>query len=182
MSTRPEVVFLRWPAQSQERTRLREAGVPALLIVEGGVNPPTDVAPTEDWVRQPIPRCDIEARVSVLRQRTADTVPVLDPAGVLYYAGESVPMSNAQVAMMHCFLADFRRVVRRGELQEALADIRVGFSNNALDLHILRLRKRIARLSLELRTVWGRGYILGWAASEARSAPENPVHRVRVSS
>lgn len=161
-----KVVFLRWPAQSKERTRLREAGVPALLVVEGDAVPPTDVAPSEDWIRPPVARCDVEARVSVLRQRTADAVPVLDPTGVLYYGGESVPMSNAQVALMHCLLDDFRQVVRREQLKKALADIDVGFSNNALDLHILRLRKRIEKVSLELRTVWGRGYILEWAGSE----------------
>ncbi|WP_165985887.1 helix-turn-helix domain-containing protein [Streptomyces sp. YIM 98790] len=171
MSDARKVVFLRWPAQSHERARLREAGVPSLLVVEGGAIPPTDIAPSEDWIRPPVARCDVEARVAVLKRRTADSVPVLDPTGVLYYGGESVPMSNAQVAMMQCFLADFRQVVRREELQEALADINVGFSNNALDLHILRLRKRIARVGLELRTVWGRGYILGWADSDPRRSP-----------
>lgn len=162
------VVFLRWPAQKQERTRLREAGVPSLLVVEGSAVPPTDIAPSEDWVRPPVPRCDIEARVSMLRRRTVGAVPVLDPTGVLYYDDESVTISNAQVAMMHCFLAEFRRVVPRKELKEALAGINVGFSNNALDLHILRLRKRIAPVSLEIRTVWGRGYILEWAEAKAR--------------
>ncbi|NGO07864.1 response regulator transcription factor [Streptomyces sp. HC44] len=162
MSAR-DVVFLRWPAQASERTRLRETGVPSLLVVEGSAPPPTDIAPNEDWIRPPVARCDVEARVSVLRQRTASAMPVLDPTGVLYYANESVPVSKAQVAMMQCFLADFRQVVCREELKEALASINVGFSNNALDLHILRLRKRISRVSLELRTVWGRGYLLEWS-------------------
>lgn len=162
LSSPQRVVFLRWPAQSHERTRLRETGVPVLMVVEGSAIPPTDMALSEDWVRQPIPRCDIDARISTLLCRTTDAVPTLDATGVLYYQNESVPMSNAQVAMMQCFLTDFNRVVRREELQEALASIDLGLSNNALDLHILRLRKRIARINLKLQTVWGRGYILGW--------------------
>jgi DNA-binding response OmpR family regulator len=33
-------------------------------------------------------------------------------------------------------------------------------SRNALDVHMVRLRRRIAELSLEIRTVRSRGYLL----------------------
>ena len=39
-------------------------------------------------------------------------------------------------------------------------------TRNALDVHMLRLRRRIAELSLEVRTVRARGYLL--QAIEAR--------------
>ena len=45
-------------------------------------------------------------------------------------------------------------------LQDRLPD-RLGSSScNALDLHIMRLRRRIAPLGLSIRTVWRLGYLI----------------------
>jgi DNA-binding response OmpR family regulator len=33
-------------------------------------------------------------------------------------------------------------------------------TRNALDLHMMRIRQRIASLGLTVRTVWSRGYVL----------------------
>lgn len=156
-----DVKFLRWPVQSQERAQLRESGVPCLLVLEGSASPPTDLDAHEDWVRPPVARCDLEARVRTLQQRTGtDAVPALDPTGVLYFGGQSVPMSEAQSEMMKCFLADFGHLIAREHLKQALGRLNTGVSSNALDLHIMRLRERLVGLKLTLRTVWGRGYIL----------------------
>jgi DNA-binding response OmpR family regulator len=38
-------------------------------------------------------------------------------------------------------------------------------TRNALDVHVLRLRRRIAPLGLEIRTVRARGYLLQAAAN-----------------
>lgn len=85
---------------------------------------------------------------------------MLDPTGVLYFGGRAVPMSEAQSEMMRCFLAEFGRLVGRERLKEALGRLGSRASSNALDLHVMRLRKRIMDLDLSLQTVWGRGYIL----------------------
>ncbi|MFJ3221953.1 helix-turn-helix domain-containing protein [Streptomyces sp. NPDC086783] len=157
-----EVRFLRWPVQSHERDQLREAGLPCLLVLEGQAAPPSDISPTEDWVRPPVARLDLAARVHTLQRRTGtDFVPALDPTGVLYYGGQSVPMSEAQSEMMRCFLACFGHLVRRDRLKEALSRINnEAVTSNAIDLHIMRLRQRLDGVRLSLRTVWGRGYIL----------------------
>ena len=42
-------------------------------------------------------------------------------------------------------------------------------TRNALDVHILRLRRRIAELGLEIRTVRSRGYLLQTVAPAARA-------------
>lgn len=155
------VKFVRWPVQSAERNRLREEGAPCLLVLEGSATPPSDISPQEDWVRPPVAREDLEARVRTLQRRTGtDAVPALDPTGVLYFAGQSVPMSEAQSEMMKCFLAEFGHLIARERLKDALGRLNNEVSSNALDLHIMRLRERISGLKLTLRTVWGRGYIL----------------------
>lgn len=157
-----EVKFLRWPVQNIERNQLREAGLPCLLVLEGQTPPPKDISPTEDWVRPPVARLDLAARVHTLQRRTGtDFMPALDPTGVLYYGGQSVPVSDAQSEMMRCFLADFGHLVRRDRLKEALSRINnEAVTSNAIDLHIMRLRQRLDGVRLSLRTVWGRGYIL----------------------
>lgn len=157
-----EVRFLRWPVQSHERDQLREAGLPCLLVLEGQTAPPSDISPIEDWVRPPVDRLDLAARVHTLQRRTGtDFVPALDPTGILYYGGQSVPMSEAQSEMMRCFLADFGHLVRRDTLKDALGRTRnETVTSNAVDLHIMRLRQRLDGVRLSLRTVWGRGYIL----------------------
>lgn len=157
-----EVKFLRWPVQSHERDQLREAGLPCLLVLEGQTAPPSDISPTEDWVRPPVDRLDLAARVHTLQRRTGtDFMPALDPTGVLYYSRHSVPMSEAQSEMMRCFLADFGHLVRRDTLKDALSRINnETVTSNAIDLHIMRLRQRLDGVRLSLRTVWGRGYIL----------------------
>ncbi|MEV7130423.1 helix-turn-helix domain-containing protein [Streptomyces sp. NPDC093260] len=162
LTHKKEVRFLRWPVQSHERDQLREAGLPCLLVLEGQTAPPSDISPIEDWVRPPVDRLDLAARVHTLQRRTGtEFVPALDPTGILYYGSQSVPMSEAQSEMMRCFLADFGHLVRRDTLKDALGRIRnETVTSNAVDLHIMRLRQRLDGVRLSLRTVWGRGYIL----------------------
>ena len=41
---------------------------------------------------------------------------------------------------------------------------------NALDVHVLRLRRRLAPLGLAIRTVRSRGYLLEWTGMAATAA------------
>ena len=47
---------------------------------------------------------------------------------------------------------------------------------NALDVHVLRLRRRLARVGLVIRTVRSRGYVLELAGVESLAAPAEVVH------
>ncbi len=157
-----DVRLVRWPAESEVRDRYKKAGVPCLLIVEGGAIPPLCSGPWEDWVRPPISQVDFETRVRALRVRAHDhKKPQVDPSGVIQFGSQSVTVSATQAELLEVFVSQFDRVVSRELLQRRLAGSgRCRPTRNSLDLHIMRLRRRIYPLNLTIRTAWGRGYVL----------------------
>ncbi|MFH8616442.1 helix-turn-helix domain-containing protein [Streptomyces sp. NPDC017979] len=160
-----KVMFVRWPAQMDLRSRCRREGVPRLLVVEGGARPPVCIDPFEDWVRAPISKDDLEARVRALQNRlNSRRVPTLDAAGTLSFGGHSITVSNAQSELMDLLIERFGEVVYRGEFVHRLAERVPTVTRNSLDLHIMRLRRRLLPIDLSIRTVWGRGYLLENAA------------------
>lgn len=155
------VKFIRWPTEQHLRDLYRQERIPCLLVVEGGAKPPICSDPQEDWVRTPISPSDLDARVTALRQRSYERrTPVLDPAGTLTFRTTSVVMSSTHLDLMDLFVQRFGQVVYRCELMDVLTKRVPTSTRNALDLHIMRMRKRIAPLDLNIATAWGRGYAL----------------------
>jgi DNA-binding response OmpR family regulator len=158
-------MFVRWPAQIDLRNRAKRDGIPRLLVVEGRAQPPVCNDPIEDWVRPPISRDDLDARVRALKNRLdSRRVPTLDPAGTLSFGANSITISSAQTELMEVFVEQFGEVVYRSELAQRLAERVPKPTRNSLDLHIMRLRRRLSPLGLVIRTAWGRGYLLELAA------------------
>ncbi|GHH85166.1 hypothetical protein GCM10018793_52100 [Streptomyces sulfonofaciens] len=164
--------FVRWPAQANLRNHCKREGIPCLLVVEGGAEPPLCSDPREDWVRAPISRADLEARVAALRHRARSRrTPVLDSSGTLYFDAQWVTISTTQTELMELFVERFEAVVPRHELRQRLARSALNSpTRNSLDLHIMRLRRRLVPVNLAIRTAWGRGYLL-----EPFSETERPV-------
>jgi DNA-binding winged helix-turn-helix (wHTH) protein len=161
-----DVVFVRWPAQADLRTRCRKEGVPRLLVVEAGAQPPISNDPVEDWVRPPVPRDDLEARVKALQNRfNSRRVPTLDSTGTLSFGPHSITISTTQTELMRLLIDRFGEVVYRIEFVQCLAMRTPTLNRNSLDLHIMRLRRRLLPIELSIRTVWGRGYMLENAAA-----------------
>lgn len=155
------VRFVRWPAQADLRNHCRKEGIPCLLIVEGKAQPPVCIDSREDWVRSPISREDVEARVKALRCRAdARNSPIIDSTGVLHFNDQSLILSNTQATLMEAFVARFKKVVHRSELERLLTECVSSPTRNSLDLHIMRLRRRVTLVNLRIRTAWGRGYLL----------------------
>ena len=166
MATLDGVLQLRWPAEAVQRPALAEAGIPRLWLVEGGAAPPEHTDCSEDWIRVPAPEADVRARAASLAAR-ADR-PAVDTDGVLRWRSRLVSLPPLEHRLIDALLGRYEAVVSR----EALA--RAGWPDgspgrNALDVHVLRLRRRIAPLGLVIRTVRSRGYLL--AAGEV-SSPE----------
>jgi len=156
-----DVVFVRWPAQADLRSRYQLEGIPRLLVVEGGAVPPVSNDPIEDWARQPISRVDLDARVNALQNRfDSRRVPRIDSAGILRFGSHSITISTTQAQLMALLVDRFGEVVYRNEFTNYLATRATTLTRNSLDLHIMRLRRRLQSIDLSIRTVWGRGYIL----------------------
>jgi DNA-binding response OmpR family regulator len=153
---------LRWPAEASRRDQLVARRAPRLLLLESDAGPPSACDCMEDWIRVPAAEADVSARVRNLSQR-ADLhdsgAPSLDTDGVLRYNTGWVPLPPVEGRLTDALLTRFGAVVSR----ESLA--RAGWPDgapgrNALDVHVLRLRRRIAPLGLVIRTVRSRGYLL----------------------
>ncbi|HET8619585.1 MAG TPA: winged helix-turn-helix domain-containing protein [Acidimicrobiales bacterium] len=169
-----EVALVHWPAEQDRREELRRAGQPRLLLVERGAPPiPTDEL--EDWIRLPADDLDLRVRVEALRRRTDNdvgAVPALDDDGVLRMGDRWVSLPPVEARLTAALLERFGAVVSR----ETLA--RSGWpggspGRNALDVHVLRLRRRLSPLRLAIRTVRSRGYLLERADGTGQVAPEH---------
>lgn len=156
-----DVKLIRWPAEAHRREHCRSQGVPRLLVVEGGAEPPVAADVREDWVRTPLPRRDVDARVAAVRARCdAERRPHIDMNGVLHFDARSVTVSPTATDLLCCLIQQFGELVSRRELQKCLPGRERDSSRNALDLQVMRLRKRVKEVGLTITTVWGRGYLL----------------------
>lgn len=167
-----DVELLRWPHDQERREGLRSQGLPRLLLVDPDQPPPVVTDPLEDWVRLPASDVDVEARVRALLHRSGrhlEPRPTLDPDGVLRHGDGWVSLPPVEARLMSALLGRFGAVVSREQLARA------GWpqgapGRNALDVHMLRVRRRIAPLELVIRTIRSRGYLLEGVAAGGTAA------------
>jgi DNA-binding response OmpR family regulator len=167
-----DVTMLRWPEEAARRTRISEAGAPRLLLVAVGEEPPTVADCLEDWIRVPASEDEVRARVDALAVRSqahapdvtnghapASTGPELDDFGVLRVNGTWVALPPLEARLAEALLERLGAVTSRELL------VRAGWpagapGRNALDVHVLRLRRRLTPVGLAIRTVRSRGYLM----------------------
>ena len=164
-----DITLIRWPAEADRLPELRGARVPRLLLVDEGAPPPVVADEYEDWIRVPAPEEDLRARVEGLSRRAAaagEGAPEIDEYGVVRFNGAHTAVPPVEARLAELLIDRFGAVVGRPELSEA------GWpgghaSRNALDVHVLRLRRRLAEAGLSIRTVRARGYLLEPAVTAA---------------
>ena len=161
-----DVAVVQWPRESERRAALAVALAPRLLLVEAG-DPPAIEDCLEDWVRVPATEEDMKARMAALSVRARRHVPshpTLDRDGLLRYGGRWVSLPPVEARLTEVLLRRFGSVVTREGLVKA-AWPQGATSRNALDVQVVRLRRRLQPLGLRIRTVRSRGYVLEGSAS-----------------
>lgn len=158
-----DVVLVHWPEERHRLTELRRRGAPRLVLVADGADPPAPTGdPCEDWMRVPAGAADIHLRVATLRLRvtgSGSNEPAIDADGVVTHEDRRVPLPPVEARLMAVLVERGGAVVSRERLMRAgWPDSDPG--RNALDVHVLRLRRRLAPIGLALRTVRSRGYML----------------------
>jgi hypothetical protein len=164
-----DVVMVRWPGDEDRLDRLRAERRPRLLLVESGAAPPLPADDLEDWIRVPAQEVDMMARLAGLERRYRENgtvLPEVGEDGVLRMGRTWVSLPPVDHRLATVLVERFGAVVSR----EALA--RAGWpegspARNALDVHVLRLRRRLGPLGLVIRTVRSRGYALELAERDA---------------
>ena len=158
-----DVVLLRWPLEEPRRQRLADEERMRLLLVEGGAAAPRASDCLEDWIRVPADEADLRARIDGL------TPPPPRPRPGPSRCSTTTACCGSRAAGSRCrrsrpgsppaLIERYETVVSRDQLA------RSGWpkgapGRNALDVHVLRLRRRIAPLDLSIKTVRSRGYLL----------------------
>jgi two-component system OmpR family response regulator len=170
-----DVVLIRWPAEAVRRAQLAVRQMPRLLLLEDNAIPPQPMDCLEDWIRVPAAEIDVRSRCSALAARAEQHVsaaPSLDDDGVLRFSGMWVPLPPVEARLTEALLQRFGAVVSRESLGRA-GWVEGAPGRNALDVHVLRLRRRIQPLGLAIRTVRSRGYLL-------EEVPSAMMHRTAV--
>ncbi len=131
-----------------------EEGRTRLLLVEGGAAAPRCDDRLEDWIRVPVDEADVRARVDGLARRRPRPAAASDPTSTTTACCAS-PAGGCrcppvEARLMSALLERYETVVSRDQLA------RSGWpkgapGRNALDVHVLRLRRRIAPLACRSR-------------------------------
>lgn len=123
----------------------------------------------DDYLVKPFDMRELEARLRALARRpTGHFTSVLhlgdlalDPAARTVAAGARVvDLGRREFNLLEILMAQAGRVVTRERLMSRLSDLEDGGSENALELLVSRLRRKIAGSRAEVVTVRGVGYLL----------------------
>lgn len=159
----PSVALVRWPEDAAAIEHLRAVGAPRLVLVAAGEDPPAGDDCVEDWVRLPVSDEEVRVRANALAGRAARHLPrpVVNGDGRISFRGVWVAVSDTEEPVIQVLVEAFGEVVDGRLLAHAVDP---PLSPNAVRMQIMRIRKRLGPLGLEVRTVRGRGYVLEVAA------------------
>ena len=126
----------------------------------------------DDYITKPFDFSELEARCrAVLRrqggnssnqQRFANLI--FDPlAGTLVVAGTPVPLRNKELRLLEIFLSAPDRIYSKAKLVDRLFSYDEEVSENAIEVYVGRLRKRLAGSGAAIVTVRGLGYRMSLA-------------------
>jgi hypothetical protein len=163
-----DVVLVRWPEELTSVERLRAEGAARLLLIGAGTPPPESDDCREDWIRLPADEADLRARLSAVAARATRHAlrPIARDDGRLAFRGQWVALSPIRHRLAAVLVEKFGDVVSPSRLSDAAWPSRPG-SATALRVQVLHLRRQLAPLGLEIRTVPSRGYVLQSATTPA---------------
>ncbi len=123
----------------------------------------------DDYLTKPFDIAELDARCrAIVRRRTGHAESVLrlgrleyDSAGAeVRIGGRPIPIRTRELRLLEAFLAKPNTALSKSALMEKLFALSETPAENAVELYVSRLRKRIENSGLEIRTVRGIGYKL----------------------
>jgi two-component system OmpR family response regulator len=160
------------------RLRARGSSVPVLILtaadsVEQRVKG-LDLG-ADDYMAKPFSLQELEARVRALTRRGLGSACTLikhgpltfDASGrVAYMHDQMLDLSARELSLLEVLLQRTGRLVSKDQLVERLCEWGDEVSNNAIEVYIHRLRKKIEQGPVRIATVRGLGYCLEKIASQ----------------
>jgi DNA-binding response OmpR family regulator len=159
-----------------KRLRRRNTAMP-VLILSGREKPEEKVTGldlgADDYLAKPFSLNELLARVRALLRRGRGIVPAVVSYGGLTFdtvgrtaavEGRAVPLSLHETGVLEVLLHRFGHVVSKEQLVEQLYSYDKEVSQNAIEVYVHRVRKKIDGAGVTVRTLYGRGYLLDYRA------------------
>ncbi len=154
------------------RLRVRNSRLPVLILtaadsIEQRVQG-LDLG-ADDYMAKPFALSELEARVRALTRRGAGGGPTVikhgllsyDQVGRIAYIGEQMlDLSARELGLLEVLLQRTGRLVSKEQLVDHLCEWGEEVSNNAIEVYVHRLRKKIEIGGVRIATVRGLGYCL----------------------
>lgn len=121
----------------------------------------------DDYITKPFDFSELEARCrAVLRRRggaarneIALGPAVFDPmSGTLSHAGRTVDLKNRDIRLLEIFARNPGQILSKSHLMDRLFSYDAAVTENAIEVYVGRLRRRIDGMGLRIETIRGLGY------------------------
>jgi two-component system OmpR family response regulator len=170
------------------RLRARNSTVPVLILTAAdsvdervkGLDLGAD-----DYMAKPFALNELEARVRALTRRGAGGGPTVvrhgslsfDQVGRIAYVNEQViDLSARELGLLEVLLQRIGRLVSKEQLVDHLCEWGEEVSNNAIEVYVHRLRKKIEPSGVRIITVRGLGYCLEKATTTTPGVAASDTH------